>query len=238
MVAGSPALLERGGAGHPAAAQLGPQRRRQDRGQLPGRPADADASGRPPRAGAARAAALGSVSVRAVDAAGLAGPALSQTFEVAPPIPAKANRIRDAVIKVIAGTADSRTCAVSRVTSRRRSTSRDGSFAAGAAVRRQDDPRGHADASTGAWRRSAGSTDIPRPSAASSRTSGGTQAVAPDARSNQAHDGRLRHRRDRHRRVRRDRSRAGQRRGRRPGARGQHRRLHAGEQDRQLRTPR
>ena len=44
------------------------------------------------RAGTARAAALtGSVSVRAVDASGAAGAAVSQTYEVAPPRSHSAN---------------------------------------------------------------------------------------------------------------------------------------------------
>ena len=70
---------------------------------------------RPPtRAGTARAAAFtGTVSVRAVGAGG-AGPALSQTFEVAPAIPAKANPIKDAVTHIIADQPTPYVCGLAR----------------------------------------------------------------------------------------------------------------------------
>ena len=41
-------------------------------------------------------------------------PVLSQTFEVAPPIPARSNRIKDAVIKVVAGQPPPYMCGLAR----------------------------------------------------------------------------------------------------------------------------
>ena len=66
------------------------------------------------RAGAARAAAVGgSVSVKAVGPGG-ASPVLSQTFEVAPALPAKANRIKDAIVKLVAAQPTPYMCGLAR----------------------------------------------------------------------------------------------------------------------------
>ena len=66
------------------------------------------------RAGAARAAAVGgSVSVKAVGPGG-ASPVLSQTFEVAPPQPTRSNRIKDAVVKLVAAQPTPYMCGLAR----------------------------------------------------------------------------------------------------------------------------
>ena len=66
------------------------------------------------RAGAAHAAAVGgSVSVKAVGPGG-ASPVLSQTFEVAPPQPTRSNRIKDAVVKLVAAQPTPYMCGLAR----------------------------------------------------------------------------------------------------------------------------